>query len=168
MTNIFTYRHSELPPVRPEIQAEIVALDCYIADLILKLQGNYRELEQLSEVLDSSLETCEINLQSIRIIADDTQQSPAISRKDLPFEEKQLIYSCSKTNSILLNLLSALTGRPPKILEEEIALQAAAIHETKPTEAEIETFVDGLVPWVKKAKAKAKGGNTNYFYREGL
>ena len=165
MTNTFTYRHSELPPVRPEIQAEIVALDCYIADLTLKIQGNYRELEQLSEVLDSSLDTCELNLQSIRIIADDTQQSPAISMKDLPFEEKQLIYSCSRTNSILLNLLSAVTGKPQKILAEEIASQAA-IHETKPTEAEIETFVDGLVPWVKKAKAK--GGSTNYVYREQL
>jgi hypothetical protein len=85
--------------------------------------------------------------------------------KDLPFEEKLLIYSCNRTNSILLNLLSALTGKSPKILAEEIASQAA-IHQTKPTEAEIETFVDGLVPWVKKAKAK--GSSTNYLYREQL
>jgi hypothetical protein len=165
MTNNFTYRHSELPPVRPEIQAEIVALDCYIADLILKSQGNYRELKQLGEVLDSLLDTCDLNLQSIRIIADDAQKPPDISMKDLPFEEKLLIYSCNRTNSILLNLLSALTGQSPKILAEEIASQAA-IHQTKPTEAEIETFVDGLVPWVKKANAK--GSSTNYLYREQL
>jgi hypothetical protein len=45
MSNTYTYRHSELPSVRPEIQAEIVALDVQLADLILKSQGNYRELE---------------------------------------------------------------------------------------------------------------------------
>jgi hypothetical protein len=36
MLNTYTYRHSELPPVRPEIQAEIVALDVQTADLILR------------------------------------------------------------------------------------------------------------------------------------
>src|SRR6476661_4103037 len=164
MTNTFTYRHSELPPVRPEIQAEIVALDCYIADLTLKMQGNYRELEQLAEVLDNCLDTCLLNFNAIPIIADDAQQPPVVSMKDLPFEEKQLIYSCSKTNSILLNLLSALTGKPQESLAEEIALHAA-IHDTRPTEAEIETFVDGLVPWVEKNKAES---NSSYLYREGL
>ena len=159
-----TYRHSDLPSVRPEIQAEIVALDCYIADLILKSQGNYRELKQLAEVLDSCLDTCKLNLDAIRIVADDAQHPPAISMKDLPFEEKQLIYFCSRTNSILLNILSALTDRPQKVLAEEIALHAA-IHADKPTEAEVETFVDDLVPWVEKSKAES---NSNYFYREGV
>ncbi len=46
MPNTFTYRHSDLPPFRPEIKAEIVALDVHIADLILKSQGNYRELSR--------------------------------------------------------------------------------------------------------------------------
>jgi len=164
MTNTFTYRHSELPPVRPEIQAEIVALDCYIADLTLKMQGNYRELEQLAEVLDNSLDICLLNFNAIRIIADDAQQPPVISMKDLPFEQKLIIYSCSRTNSILLNLLSALTGKPQKVLAEEIALQSA-IHANRPTEADVETFVDGLVPWVEKNKAES---NSNYLYREGL
>ncbi|MEG4032162.1 MULTISPECIES: hypothetical protein, partial [unclassified Microcoleus] len=71
MHNTFTYRHSDLPPVRPEIKAQIVALDCQIADLILKSQGNYRELEELAEVLDDSLNSCELNLNSIQIIPDD-------------------------------------------------------------------------------------------------
>lgn len=114
-----------MPPVRPEIQAEIVALDCRIAGLILKSQGNYRELSQLTEVLDCSLESCELNLRQIRIIADDAQPPETVSMKDLSFDEKQLIYNCSRTNSILLNLLSALTGKPKKKLAEEIALQAA-------------------------------------------
>jgi len=101
MHNTYTYRHSDLPSVRPEIQAEIVALDVQLADLILKSQGNYRELEQLAEVLDSCLDTCQLNLQSIRIIADDTQQ-PIVTLKDLALEDKELIYSISFTNSVLL------------------------------------------------------------------
>ena len=62
MHNTYTYRHSELPPLRPEIKAQIVALDVRIADLILRIQGNYRELEELAEVLDSAADSCELNL----------------------------------------------------------------------------------------------------------
>ena len=143
MTNTFTYRHSELPPVRPEIQAEIVALDCYIADLTLKSQGNYRELDQLSEVLDSSLDTCELNLQSIRIIADDAQQPPIVTMKDLPLEEKELIYSISFTNSVLLNLLSQLTKRKPEDIGAELA-SLSSIHKEPPTIAEIDELITQL------------------------
>jgi hypothetical protein len=60
MHNTYTYRHSELPSLRPEIQAEIVALDVQLADLILKSQGNYRELQQLAEVLDNCLDICQL------------------------------------------------------------------------------------------------------------
>lgn len=160
----FTYRHSELPSVRPEIKAQIVALDCCIADLTLKSQGNYRELQHLQEVLDNALDTCELNLNAIRIIADDSQQPSTISMKDLPLDEKRLIYSCSRTNSILLNLVSHLTGKPPEVLVEEIASQSA-IHTHKPTNSEIEDFVDGLAPWARKAAERAND-NINYLYRK--
>ena len=70
MHNNFTYGHSELPPVRPEIKAEIVGLGAQIANLIFQIQGNYRELEALSEMLDNCLDSCELNLNAIRI-ADD-------------------------------------------------------------------------------------------------
>jgi hypothetical protein len=72
MYNTFIYRHFELPPLRSEIKAEIVALDVQIADLILKSQGNYRELEELAEVLDNCLNSCKLNLNSIRIVPDDS------------------------------------------------------------------------------------------------
>lgn len=164
MTDTFTYRHSELPLVRPEIKAQIVALDCCIADLILKSQGNYRELQHLQEVLDDGLSNCELNLNTIRIIADDDQQPSTVSMKDLPLEEKRLIYSCSRTNSILLNIVSQITGKSPETLAEEIALQAA-IHDHKPTNSEIEDFVDGLAPWAKKAAERANS-KSNYLYRK--
>src|SRR4028118_295333 len=130
--NTYTYRHSELPSIRPEIKAEIVALDVHIADLILKMQGNYRELEELAEVLDSALDTCELNLGSIRIIADDAPNPPIATMKDLPLEEKELIYSISFTNSVLLNLLSQLTKRKPEEIGAELAL-LSSVHKELPT-----------------------------------
>ena len=143
MHDTFVYRHSELPPVRPEIKAEIVALDVQLADLILKSQGNYRELEELREVLDSCLDICELNLQSIRIIADDTQQQPIVTMQNLPLEEKELIYSISFTNSVLLNLLSQTTNRKPEEIGAELAL-LSSLHKKPPTVAEVEELITQL------------------------
>jgi hypothetical protein len=72
--NAFTYWQSNLPPCRPEIKAEIIALGLHVDDLIVKLQGNYWELEELAEILASSLNTCGVNIDSIRlrIIPDDS------------------------------------------------------------------------------------------------
>ena len=141
--NTYTYKHSELPAVRPEIKAEIVALDVQLADLILKSQGNYRELEELKEVLDSCLDTCELNLQSIRIIADNTQQPPSVTMKDLPLKEKELIYSISFTNSVLLNFLSQLTNRTPEETGAELAILFSR-HKEPPTIAEIDPLITQL------------------------
>ena len=152
MYNTYTYRHSDLPSVRPEIQAEIVALDVQLADLIFKSQGNYRELEQIAEVLDSCTDTCQLNLQSIRIIADDTQQ-PIVTLKDLALEDKELIYSISFTNSVLLNLLSNLTNRKPEEIGKELAL-LASLHKKTPTVAEI----DELITQLTLARSNAKDG----------
>jgi hypothetical protein len=153
MHNTYTYRHSELPPVRPEIQAEIVALDVQLADLILKSQGNYRELEQLAEVLDNCLDTCQLNLQSIRIVADDTQQPPIATLKDLQLEDKELIYSISFTNSVLLNLLSDFTNQKPEDIGKELA-RLASIHKHSPTIAEIEELITRLA----SARSNVKHG----------
>jgi hypothetical protein len=154
MSNTYTYRHSELPSVRPEIQSEIVALDVQLADLILKSQGNYRELQQLAEVLDEALNTCEVNLQSIRIVSDvsnGTQQQ--IGLKYLRLEDKELIYSISFTNSILLNLLSSFTQKKPEEMGKELA-QLAAIHKILPTVAEI----DELITQLTLARSNVKDG----------
>jgi len=50
---------SPIPPARPEIIAEIVALDCLLADLFLKCQENAREVDELVGVLDNHLASCE-------------------------------------------------------------------------------------------------------------
>lgn len=151
MHNTFIYRHSDLPSLPPEIQAEIVALDVQIADIILKIQGNYRALEQLAEILDNNLDSCELNLSSIRIIPDSSSPPSAVSMKDLPLAEKRLIYSCSFTNSLLLNMLSNVLGVSLEILAKDIATQASVNH--KPVaDKDVEKFVNDLAPEVQKAR----------------
>jgi MarR-like DNA-binding transcriptional regulator SgrR of sgrS sRNA len=142
--NTYTYRHSELPPVRPEIKAEIVALDVQLADLILKSQGNYRELQELAEVLESCLDICQLNLQAIRITADDSEQQPLVTMQDLPLKEKELIYSISFTKSVLLNFLSQLTKRKPEEIGAELAMFCST-HKQPPTLAEIDQLINQLV-----------------------
>ncbi|MEG3907331.1 hypothetical protein QT979_08520 [Microcoleus sp. w2-18bC1] len=165
MNNTFTYKHSELPALRPEIKAQIVGLDVQIADLILKSQGNYRELEELAEVLGDALNGCELNLNSIRIIADDSEQPATVTMRDLPIEQKQLIYSCSNTNSILLNLLGEITGQPPDKLAHDIAVQAS-IHQQPVEEEKIEQFIENvMMPLAEKAKGK-KQPKCHYVFKE--
>ncbi|WP_293151254.1 hypothetical protein [Microcoleus sp. bin48.metabat.b7b8b9.023] len=148
--NTFTYRHSDLPSVPPAIQAKIVGLDVQIADLILMSQGNYRALEQLSEILDNALDSCKLNLNSIRIIPDNSPQ-PAASFKDLSLDEKRIIYSCSFTNSLLLSMLSDVFGIDPETLAKHIAHEVLAHH--KPVaDDEVENFIDDLLSKVQKAK----------------
>jgi hypothetical protein len=151
MHTTYTYRHSELPPVRPEIEAEIVALDVQLADLFLKSQGNYRELEELAEVLGSCLDTCQLNLQSIRIIADDTQSPPIATLKDLQLEDKELIYSISFTNSVLLNILSDFLDKEPEVIGKELA-RLSSMHKKTPTIAEIEELITQLSSVRNKVK----------------
>ncbi|MEG4032194.1 MULTISPECIES: hypothetical protein [unclassified Microcoleus] len=155
----FTYRHSDLPAVRPEITAEIIAIGLHADDLILKSHGNYRELEELAETLNNSLNTCELNLNSIRIIPDDSPQPTTVSMQDLPIEQKQLIFECARTNSILLNLLSEIVGQSCEELARDIAIQAS-IHQKTVEQNEIENFInDVMMPLAQQSKEQppAKG-----------
>ena len=108
MHNDFTYGHSDLPPVRPEIKAEIVALDVQLANLILKSQGNYRELQELAKMLDNCLDSCEFNLNPI-FIRDDSLQ-PGISLTDLSSKEKELILSMAITSTVAIKVLAGIFG----------------------------------------------------------
>jgi hypothetical protein len=103
-------------------------------------------------VLDNCLDICQLNLQSIRIVADDTQQ-PIVTLKDLQLEDKKLIYSISFTNSVLLDMLSNLTHREPEDIGKELAL-LSSIHKQPPTIAEIEELINQLA----SARSNVKDG----------
>lgn len=88
--NTYTWRQSELPQLTPEIQSKIAEIDCTIADFILKIQGNYHALNYLIECLDNNLDSCQLAVNSIRIVPDSYQQKPA-GLLELPFEQKELV-----------------------------------------------------------------------------
>lgn len=151
--NTFTYRHSELPEARPAIKSKIAALDVQIADLILRSQGNYRELEELAEVLDNCLDSCELNLNSIRIIADDIPQpiiqiitghSPTVSIRDLSIEEKQIIFSTAITSSIAIEALAAICNKTPQQVAIELAEKAREFRQDVTTD-QIESVIEELI-----------------------
>ena len=154
MHNTFTYRHSELPAIRPAIKAEIVALDVQIADLILRSQGNYRELEELAEVLDSAADSCELNLNSIRIIADDSSQPKAVSMMDLPMEQKQIVFSTALTSSIAIEALATIYNKSPQQVAIELGESANLTIETI-TSGQINAVIEELLEtWRKKPRHK--------------
>ncbi|MGB8688681.1 MAG: hypothetical protein WCD53_15290 [Microcoleus sp.] len=147
--NTFTYWHSDLPPVRPEIKAEIVAVGLHADDLILKSQGNYRELEELVETLDNCLDSCKLNLNSIRIVADDSSQ-PSVSMRDLPMEEKQIIFSTALTSSIAIEALASVFGKSPQQIASELAEKAQDFSKTV-TSGQINAVIEELLQvWRKK------------------
>lgn len=160
--NTFTYRHSELPTVRPAIKSEIAALDVQIADLVLRSQGNYRELEELAEILDNGLDGCELNLKSIRIIADEIPQPiiqiitgdlHPISMKDLPIEEKQIIFSTAITSSIAIEALASICNKTPQQVANELAEKARNFGGDLTTDL-IDSVIDELIEMWKAKPAQ--------------
>jgi hypothetical protein len=129
--NTFTYKQSEIPDFRPEIKSEIVALDVQIADLILRCQGNYHELEQLAEVLDNCADSCELNLNSIQVISDspdDEAEENGISDLcRLSERSKAVVYSTGIASGVAVNLLCQATGGSDKVIKEMIATLVRSI-----------------------------------------
>jgi hypothetical protein len=111
--NTYTYRQSELPPMTDEIQSEIAEINFNVANLILKIQGNYYALTALTETLADGLKSAESNLCSIRIIPDDGEPklSPrAIGFTDLPIAEKQLIVSTGVISTVAVKMIATFLG----------------------------------------------------------
>lgn len=159
--NTFTYRHSDLPPVRPEIYSEIVALDVWIADLILKSQGNYRELEELAEVLDNCLGGCELNLNSIRIIPDKGESADEqLDIAELPEKWKTILFSTGVASNIATRVLAELTSTS---IENAIEMVSEASKNVlqEATTADMDNAIKSLIEAFNSDEAAD-------FYRIGL
>ncbi len=128
--NTFTYKQSELPEFRPDIKSEIAAIDYQVADLILRCQGNYHELEYLAEVLDNCADSCELNLNSVQIIPDSSNNNAdnRISDLcDLSERSKAVVYSTGLASRVAIDLLSQATGGSRKMMGEMVATLVKAI-----------------------------------------
>ncbi|MEG4271060.1 MULTISPECIES: hypothetical protein [unclassified Microcoleus] len=109
--NVYTYRHSEMPPMTDEIKSEIEGIDLNAGNAILRFEGNYRALSALAETLAGLLEECETKLQCIRIIPDgdgDEAASRAIGFTDLPTVEKHVVISTAITSTVAIKILAEI------------------------------------------------------------
>ena len=117
-----TNEAAKYPSARPEIIAEIVAIDCQLADLILKCQGNARELDQLAGVLDPHLGTCEFERDSLLFGVPDRCPSPALlTMTDLPAHEQRLIIEAALFGAVGLETLRLLTHADIQFLINQLS-----------------------------------------------
>jgi len=107
----------KFPPARPEITAEIVALDCLLADLILKCQGNARELDNLVGVIDNHLASCELERDNLLGI----EGERPLTMTDLPLVEQKMIFGAGLFSSHLLEVVAIMTKADPELLGEKIS-----------------------------------------------
>ncbi|MEG3955265.1 hypothetical protein [Microcoleus sp. herbarium2] len=111
----------KFPPARPEITAEIVAIDYLLADLIVKCQDHARELDNLAGVLDNHLGSCEISRDFLLGIQENEPQK--LTMTDLPMPQQRMIFGAGLSNAYLLEELGAVTKTDPKLIGERISLR---------------------------------------------
>jgi hypothetical protein len=107
----------EFPPARSAIIAETVAIDHLLADLILKCQGNARELDNLVGILENHLANCEMNRDNLLGIKNER----ALTMTDLPIIEQKMIFGNGLFSAYLLEAVSQITQTDPEVLGERIS-----------------------------------------------
>jgi len=132
-----TNEAAKYPTARPEIIAEIVAIDCQLADLTLKCQGNARELDELTGVLDQHLASCEFDRDSLLLGVPDRCPSPALlTMTDLPAHEQRLIIEAALFGAVGLETLRMLTHADLQFLLNQL-LEGVNMIASEMTEEEI-------------------------------
>ena len=94
-----------------------MAIDCLLADLILKCQGNARELDNLVGVLDNHLASCEMERDNLLGI----KSAQALTMTDLPMIEQKMIFGSGLFSAFLLEAVAKLTQTDPELLGERIS-----------------------------------------------
>jgi len=117
-----TNEAAKYPAARSEIMAQVVALDCQLADLILKSQGNARELDELVGMLDAHLACCELYRDSLLLGVPDQKPSPAPpTMTDLSVDEQRLIFECTLFGAVGLETLRMLTHAKVEFLMNRLS-----------------------------------------------
>ena len=111
----------KFPPAKPDIMAQIVALDCQIADLIVKCTGNARELDELTGVLDAHLGCSEFERDLLMGIADTDSPPAPLSLIDLPADQQRLVFESALFGGVALKTLQMLTHANVEFLMEELS-----------------------------------------------
>jgi hypothetical protein len=132
-----TNEAAKYPAASPEIIAQIVAIDCQIADLTLKCQGNARELDELTGVLDAHLANCEFERDSLVFRVPDRRPQPTPPTiTDLPADQQRLIFEAALFGAVGLETLRMLTHADPEFLMNKLS-QGVDIVTSEMTEEQI-------------------------------
>jgi hypothetical protein len=110
-------------PARPEIIAEIVAVDCLLADLFLKCQENVREVDELVGVLDNHLASCEDVRDTLLDLRAKNSNPPGLTMIDLPIFEQRMIVSTGLFSKMLLDTIQVLSKSDATVLKEKLIEQ---------------------------------------------
>ena len=121
--NLYTFKHSALPPLDNAMKGEIAEIDFNVSNLILKLQGHYRALSELHETLSNLLDSCDLNLECIRIVpdSDEDEAAPRASGlTDLPEDVQQSIAVQVELAQTAITFLSHITGVDEKMTTDSL------------------------------------------------
>jgi hypothetical protein len=113
----------KFPPARPEIVAEIVALDCLLADLFLKCQGNAREVDELVGVLDNHLASCEKVRDTLLDLRVEKNEQSRVTMTNLPILEQRMIVSTGLFSKMLLDTIQVLSRSDTTVLRQKLINQ---------------------------------------------
>jgi len=124
-----------IPPARPEMIAEIVAVDCLLADLFFKCQDNAREVDELVGVLDNHLSSCE-NVRDILLNLPVEKEAKELTMTNLPMFEQRMIVSTGLFSKMLLDVVRVLSKSEPAQLKQALINQV---------NIEVSTFSDAEI-----------------------
>jgi hypothetical protein len=130
----------KIPPARPEIIAEIVAVDCLLADLFFKCQDNAREVDELVGVLDNHLASCEQVRDSLLDIRVGKNEQSEVTMTILPIFEQRMIVSTGLFSKMLLDAIRLLSKSDAALLKEKL-IQQVNIEVSHFSDAEITQFL---------------------------
>jgi hypothetical protein len=140
----------KFPPARPEITAEVVAIDCLLADLIVRCQGNARELDHLFGILDEHLAICEQTRDTLLGIKANERQ--ALTMTDLPLNEQRMIFGSGLLSAYLLEAVATITQSDSTVLGEKIS-QRVNIEVSELSDDEI---TDTLTKYLREHEQRVK------------
>jgi hypothetical protein len=113
----------KIPSARPDIIAEIVAVDCLLADLFLKCQENAREVDELVGVLDNHLASCEQVRDTLLDLRVEKNEQSEVTMTNLPIFEQRMIVSTGLFSKMLLDAIQLLSKSDAAVLKEKLIEQ---------------------------------------------
>jgi hypothetical protein len=131
---------SPIPAARPEIIAEILAVDCLLSDLFLKCQENTREVDELVGVLDNHLASCEQVRDTLLDLRVEKNEQSEVTMTNLPIFEQRMIVSTGLFSKMLLDAIQLLSRSDAAVLKEKL-IQQVNIDVLRFSDAEITQFL---------------------------